>query len=61
MRSDVFGGSHGYEYLLLNSRSLVEAVVFVCELGIGDECKNQGLHEFTNFLINISGAVGFCM
>lgn len=30
-------------------------------VGIGDECKNHGLYEFTQLLINTSGAVGFCM
>ncbi|KAG0588764.1 hypothetical protein KC19_2G267000 [Ceratodon purpureus] len=34
---------------------------FIILHGIGDECKNQGLYEFTQLLINMSGAVGFCI
>lgn len=34
---------------------------FIVLHGIGDECKNQGLYEFTQILINMSEAVGFCI
>jgi hypothetical protein len=34
---------------------------FIVLHGIGDECKNHGLYQFTQLLINTSGAVGFCM
>lgn len=34
---------------------------FIVLHGIGDECRNQGLYEFTQILINMSGAVGFCI
>jgi len=34
---------------------------FIVLHGIGDECKNHGLYQFTQLLINMSGAVGFCI
>jgi hypothetical protein len=34
---------------------------FIVLHGIGDECKNHGLYQFTQLLINTSGAVGFCI
>jgi hypothetical protein len=34
---------------------------FIVLHGIGDECKNHGLYQFTQLLINESGAVGFCI
>lgn len=34
---------------------------FIVLHGIGDECKNHGLYEFTKTLMNMSGADGFCI
>jgi palmitoyl-protein thioesterase len=34
---------------------------FIVLHGIGDECRNKGMYEFTQMLITMSGAVGFCI
>ena len=58
----MFRGPHkcdGYVFELAGGE--LKAVIVAFGPGIGDECKNQGLYEFTQLLINMSGAVGFCM
>ncbi|WCJ25830.1 alpha/beta-Hydrolases superfamily protein [Euphorbia peplus] len=47
--------------LILCSVPVARSIPFILLHGIGDQCKNKGVNQFTELLANYSGSPGYCL